>query len=84
MQEQCAGARVNGPCADGSSAILSTAREQERLEREAQKTKRGAQLCVNQLCGTGKDVDGHCTSMLVDGERERGRCVNSDLSSDLS
>ena len=64
--------------------MLSTAREQERLEREAQKTKRGAQLCVSQLCSTGKDVDGHCTLMLVDGERERGRCVNSDLSSDLS
>ena len=42
------------PCADGSSAILSTAREQERLEREAQKTKRGARLCLNQLHGTGK------------------------------
>ena len=75
---------MNGPCADGSSAILSTAREQERLEREAQKTKLGAQLCVNQLCGTGKDVDSYSTLMLVDGERERGRCVNSDLSSDLS
>ena len=39
-EERGARARVNGPCADESSAILSTAREQDRLEREAQKTMR--------------------------------------------